>query len=81
MNRNRAPSGAPDARGYTAYDGLNCYRRHGASDLESPVGSSAGAMELDDCEVGARGEGGGGGFVPLALVSRSLAPSILPLLS
>ena len=37
--------------GYSAHTAVNCYEDHGATDLESPAGSSAGAMSVIACEA------------------------------
>ena len=36
---------------FLRFAGRNCFERHGATDLESPTGSSAGTMALDACEA------------------------------
>jgi hypothetical protein len=36
---------------WTEHDGYNCYEDHGATDLESPPGSSCGSMAVAECEA------------------------------
>ena len=51
MNRNGPSSARREAsEDYTEFQGTNCYSKHGATDLESPQGSSAGSMELSSCQ-------------------------------
>ena len=50
VNRN-GPYASDSGERYTEFLGANCYDRHGATDLESPEGSSAGSMDLDSCQA------------------------------
>ena len=52
-----ALGGASASSSYAPFMGYNCYNRNGASDLETPTGSSAGAMTVQLHTGGAAASG------------------------